>query len=114
MPKRIYVGNLPLDTKENDVRDLFGEFGTVEFVKIGTPGSAGFEDSLIASGNPPKGRKGLSNVSKMLHDTAMARPKDSLIAYVQMTDETTATKAVHNLKNKLFKGRKLDFEVPLF
>lgn len=32
MAKRIYVGNLPYDATEDQVRDLFAEYGTVESV----------------------------------------------------------------------------------
>ena len=32
MPKKIFVGNLPFETSDEQVRALFGEFGTVETV----------------------------------------------------------------------------------
>ena len=32
--KSIYVGNLPFDTSEENLRDLFSPFGTVESVKL--------------------------------------------------------------------------------
>ncbi len=32
--KSIYVGNMPYNKSENDVRDLFAEYGTVHSVKL--------------------------------------------------------------------------------
>ena len=32
--KKIYVGNLPFSATEDEVRDLFGEFGTVSSVNL--------------------------------------------------------------------------------
>ena len=32
--KSIYVGNIPFSASENDVRDLFGEYGNVTSVKL--------------------------------------------------------------------------------
>ncbi len=32
--KSIYVGNMPYNKSENDVRDLFTEYGTVHSVKV--------------------------------------------------------------------------------
>ena len=34
MAKRIYVANLPPTTTEDEVRELFGDFGTVEWVQL--------------------------------------------------------------------------------
>ncbi len=34
MSKRIYVGNLPFSATEDEVRDKFSEFGTVESVNL--------------------------------------------------------------------------------
>src|SRR5579862_4160716 len=34
MGRRLYVGNLPYETGENDLQDLFGRAGTVETVKV--------------------------------------------------------------------------------
>ena len=34
MSINIYVGNLSFDTKEDELRDLFGTYGTVESAKI--------------------------------------------------------------------------------
>lgn len=34
MGRRLYVGNLPYDTNETDLRELFGGVGTVESVNV--------------------------------------------------------------------------------
>ena len=34
MGRRLYVGNLPYETGENDLQDLFARAGTVETVKV--------------------------------------------------------------------------------
>src|SRR4051794_41422174 len=34
MGRRLYVGNLPYETGENDLQDLFAQAGTVETVKV--------------------------------------------------------------------------------
>lgn len=34
MTSKLYVGNLPPDTKEKELRDLFGSFGDVEEVAV--------------------------------------------------------------------------------
>ena len=34
MPKRIYVGNLPFDTTEREVKEMFSKFGTVTDVDL--------------------------------------------------------------------------------
>lgn len=34
MPKKIYVGNLPFNATEEDVKDLFEPFGPVESVRL--------------------------------------------------------------------------------
>lgn len=36
MPKRIYVGNLPINCSDDEIRELFGTFGTVESVSLPT------------------------------------------------------------------------------
>lgn len=41
MAKRIYVGNLPFSASEDQVRDLFGEYGTVSSVSIVTDRETG-------------------------------------------------------------------------
>jgi RNA recognition motif-containing protein len=50
MPKRIYVGNLPYTATEDELRDLFAAYGTVDSVNLitdretGRPRGFGFVD----------------------------------------------------------------------
>jgi RNA recognition motif-containing protein len=39
--KKLYVGNLPFNTTESELRDLFGRHGTVESVKVITDRETG-------------------------------------------------------------------------
>ncbi len=41
MPKKIYVGNLPFSASDDEIRDLFGEFGTVTSVNLITDRDTG-------------------------------------------------------------------------
>ena len=41
MPKRIYVGNLPFSATEDEVRDMFAEFGSVNSVSLITDRDTG-------------------------------------------------------------------------
>ncbi len=41
MSKRIYVGNLPFSASDDEVRELFSEFGTVEEVYLVTDRDTG-------------------------------------------------------------------------
>lgn len=41
MSKRIYVGNLPFSATEDEVRDLFSEYGSVESVNLITDRETG-------------------------------------------------------------------------
>ena len=41
MKKKLYVGNLPFDTTEDDLKDLFGQAGSVETVRIITDRDTG-------------------------------------------------------------------------
>ncbi len=41
MSKKIYVGNLPFSTTEDEVRDLFSEYGTVGSVNLITDRETG-------------------------------------------------------------------------
>jgi cold-inducible RNA-binding protein len=34
MSRKLYVGNLPYETAETELQDLFGQFGSVESVKV--------------------------------------------------------------------------------
>ncbi len=39
--KKLYVGNLPFNTQESEVRDMFSEYGSVDDVKIITDRETG-------------------------------------------------------------------------
>jgi RNA recognition motif-containing protein len=41
MKKKLYVGNLPLETTEGELRELFGQAGSVETVRIVTDRDTG-------------------------------------------------------------------------
>ncbi len=41
MSKRIYVGNLPFSASDQELEDLFGEFGTVDSVNLITDRETG-------------------------------------------------------------------------
>ena len=41
MSKKIYVGNLPFSATEDEVRDLFSEYGTIESVNLITDRETG-------------------------------------------------------------------------
>ena len=41
MSKKLYVGNLPFDTTEDQVRDLFDEYGTIESLAMITDRDSG-------------------------------------------------------------------------
>lgn len=41
MSTKIYVGNLPFSATEDEIRDLFGEYGTVESVNLITDRETG-------------------------------------------------------------------------
>ena len=41
MAKRIYVGNLPFSASDQELQDLFGEYGTVESVNLITDRETG-------------------------------------------------------------------------
>ena len=41
MSKKIYVGNLPFSATDDEIRDLFAEFGTVESVNLITDRETG-------------------------------------------------------------------------
>lgn len=41
MSKRIYVGNLPFSASDQELRDLFGEYGTVDSVHLVTDRDTG-------------------------------------------------------------------------
>lgn len=41
MSKKLYVGNLPFNATEEDIRDLFSQYGTVESVNLITDRETG-------------------------------------------------------------------------
>lgn len=41
MSKKIYVGNLPFSASDDEIRGMFGEFGTVESVNLITDRETG-------------------------------------------------------------------------
>jgi len=41
MPKKIYVGNLPFSASDDEIRTMFGEFGTVDSVNLITDRDSG-------------------------------------------------------------------------
>jgi RNA recognition motif-containing protein len=41
MSKKLYVGNLPFNATEEDIRDLFSQYGTVESVNLITDRDTG-------------------------------------------------------------------------
>jgi RNA recognition motif-containing protein len=41
MSKKLYVGNLPFSASEEDIRDLFAQYGTVESVNLITDRDTG-------------------------------------------------------------------------
>jgi len=73
MPKRIYVGNLPFSATEDEVRQLFSEYGEVDSVKLitdrdtGQPRGFGFVEmpdesadaAIQALDNSPMGGRNL-------------------------------------------------------
>lgn len=74
MGKRIYVGNLPFSTNEQELSDLFGQYGAVESVRIVTD-----------------------------RDTGRSRG----FAFVEMSTEEDAEKALSSLQGADFGGRTL-------
>ena len=74
MGRRLYVGNIPYSSGEDDLRDLFGGVGTVVSVNIPT-------------------------------DMATGRPRG--FAFVEMNADDEATKAIEELNQTDFQGRRL-------
>jgi RNA recognition motif-containing protein len=79
----IYVGNLSYDTGENDLRQAFEEFGSVDSVKIimdrYTDRSKGF--GFVEMTSDDDGKKAISELNgKELHGRALkvnaARPRE--------------------------------------
>lgn len=74
MGRRLYVGNLPYETGENDLQDLFAQAGTVESVKV-------------------------------MRDMATGRARG--FAFVEMSSDDDAQKAISMLNNHELGGRNL-------
>jgi len=74
MGRRLYVGNLPYETGEQDLQELFGQAGTVESVNV-------------------------------MRDMATGRARG--FAFVEMSTEEDAAKAITELNERQFNGRNL-------
>jgi cold-inducible RNA-binding protein len=74
MGRRLYVGNLPYETGENDLQDLFAQAGTVESVKV-------------------------------MRDMATGRARG--FAFVEMSTDEEAAKAINQLNDYQMGGRGL-------
>ncbi len=74
MGRRLYVGNIPYSSGEDDLRDLFGKVGQVESISIPT-------------------------------DMATGRPRG--FAFVEMSSDDDAAKAITELNQADFQGRRL-------
>jgi cold-inducible RNA-binding protein len=72
MSKKLYVGNLPFQTGESELHELFGRVGTVETVNL-------------------------------IRDNATGRPRG--FAFVEMSSDAEAQKAITELNNAQFGGR---------
>ena len=65
--KKIYVGNLPFSATEDEIKELFGQHGTVHSVALindretGRPRGFGFvevDDEALSGDDPEPGRQG--------------------------------------------------------
>jgi cold-inducible RNA-binding protein len=74
MGRKLYVGNLPYETGEQDLQELFGQAGTVESVNV-------------------------------MRDMATGRARG--FAFVEMSTEEDAQKAITELNDRQFNGRNL-------
>src|SRR5882757_4640102 len=74
MGRRLYVGNLPYETGENDLQDLFARAGTVETVRV-------------------------------MRDMATGRARG--FAFVEMSTDDEAQKAIHDFNEYQLGGRGL-------
>ena len=74
MSRKLYVGNLPYDTGESQLQDLFSQFGQVESVNV-------------------------------MRDMATGRARG--FAFVEMSSEDDARKAINTLHQTDFGGRSL-------
>jgi len=74
MGRKLFVGNLPFDTGESDLQDLFAQAGTVDTVKV-------------------------------MRDMATGRARG--FAFVEMSNDEEAKKAIDQLNNFQLGGRGL-------
>jgi len=74
MSRRLYVGNLPYETGEQDLQELFGQAGTVESVNV-------------------------------MRDMATGRARG--FAFVEMSTDEGAEKAISEFNDRQFNGRNL-------
>ena len=74
MGRKLYVGNLPYETGEQDLQELFGQAGPVETVSV-------------------------------MRDMATGRARG--FAFVEMSTEADAQKAITELNDRQFGGRNL-------
>ena len=74
MGARLYVGNIPFAAGEDDLRELFGQFGEIASMYI-------------------------------VNDRATGRPRG--FAFVEMVNEADAQKAIEQLDQNEFQGRRL-------
>ena len=74
MSRKLYVGNLPYDTGENQLQDLFAQFGQVDSVRV-------------------------------MRDMATGRARG--FAFVEMSSEDEAQRAVTGLNETQLGGRSL-------
>ncbi len=74
MGQRLYVGNIPFTAGEDELRELFGQFGTIQSVYI-------------------------------VNDRATGRPRG--FAFVEMADQSEAERAIEQLDQNEFQGRRL-------
>jgi cold-inducible RNA-binding protein len=72
MGRKLYVGNLPYQTGEAELQELFGRVGTVDTVNL-------------------------------VRDNATGRPRG--FAFVEMSNDAEAQKAITELNNAQFGGR---------
>ncbi len=78
MGKKLYVGNLTFSVTEDQLKDLFATYGTVESVKVITDRNTG-------------------------------RPKG--FAFVEMSSDEEAQKAIDGLNSKDFEGRPMRVDI---
>ena len=66
MGRRLYVGNLPYETGENDLQDLFARAGTVETVKVmrdmATGRARGF--AFVEMGSDDEAQKAIAELNE--------------------------------------------------